>query len=168
SITKQFTAAAILKLQEEGKLSVNDKLTKYFPEFPRGDEVTLEHLLTHTSGIHSFASKPQFLEMVKSPVKEEDLVRSIEKDPYDFAPGKKYQYNNSGFFLLGCIIEKVSGHSYGDFLRENFFEPLGMTNTGVHQAGVELQHEARGYEFAGTEFTNASNWNMTWAGGAGV
>jgi CubicO group peptidase (beta-lactamase class C family) len=169
SITKQFTAASILKLQEEGKLSVNDKLSKYLPDFPRGEEVTLRHLLTHTSGIHSYTSQPGFLEKVTTPVKTEDVIEAIKKFPYDFDPGKKWLYNNSGFFLLGYLIEKVSGQSYGEFLRRNFFEPLGMTNTGVYRNSAHLEQEALGYEYGGGgKFTNALDWDMTWAGGAGA
>jgi CubicO group peptidase (beta-lactamase class C family) len=168
SITKQFTASAILKLQEEGKLNVNDKLSKYLPDFPRGEEVTLRHLLTHTSGIHSYTSQPGFLEKVTTPVKTDDLIESIKKFPYDFDPGQKWLYNNSGFFLLGYIIEKVSGLSYSEFLNQNFFEPLGMTNTGVYRAGARLEQEALGYQYGDGKFTNALNWDMTWAGGAGA
>lgn len=168
SITKQFTAAAILKLQEQGKLSVKDKLSKYLPDFPRGDEVTLHHLLTHTSGIHSYTDKPGFMKSVTTPVGTEELINSFKNDPYDFAPGAQWHYDNSGYFLLGYIVERVSGQSYGDFLRQTFFEPLGMTNTGVHRAVAPLDHEALGYQFAGAGFTRALNWDMSRAGGAGI
>jgi len=168
SITKQFTAAAILKLQEEGKLSVHDKLAKYIPDFPRGDEVTLDHLLTHTSGIRSYTDKPGFMDTVTTPVKTEDLIQSFKNDPYDFSPGQKWHYDNSGYFLLGYIIEKVSGQTYGEFLRQNFFGPLGMTNTGVHRSGLHLDNEALGYSYDGSGFTNALNWDMSRAGGAGA
>ena len=155
SIGKQFTASAILKLQEKGKLSVNDKLSKYIPDFPRGDEVTLRHLLTHTSGIHSYTEKDGFMGRVTSAIKPDDLINSFKNDPYDFDPGKKWHYDNSGYFLLGRIVEKVSGQSYGDFLQKNFFEPLGMTNTGVYRAHLGLPHEALGYSLEGAEFTDA-------------
>jgi len=168
SIGKQFTASAILKLQEKGKLSVNDKLSKYIPDFPRGDEVTLRHLLTHTSGIHSYTEKDGFMGRVTSPIKPDDLINSFKNDPYDFDPGKKWHYDNSGYFLLGRIVEKVSGQSYGDFLQKNFFKPLGMTNTGVYRAHLGLLHEALGYSLEGAVFTNAVNWDMSWAGGAGT
>ena len=168
SITKQFTASAILKLQEQGKLNVSNKLSKYFPDFPHGEEVTLHHLLTHTSGIRSYTDKPGFMKTVTATVKPDDLIKSFENDPYDFDPGKKWHYDNSGYFLLGQIIEKVSGQPYGDFLRQNFFDPLGMKSTGVHHAGIALEHEALGYQFAGGGFTNALNWDMSWAGGAGA
>jgi CubicO group peptidase (beta-lactamase class C family) len=168
SIGKQFTASAILKLQEEGKLSVNDKLSKYIPDFPRGNEVTLRHLLRHTSGIHSYTEKQGFIESVTSAVKPDDLINSFKNDPYDFDPGKKWHYDNSGYFLLGRIVEKVSGQSYGDFLQKNFFQPLGMTNSGVYRAHPGLPHEALGYSLEGAVFTNAVNWDMSWAGGAGT
>ncbi len=169
SITKQFTAAAIRKLQEEGKLSVEDKLSKYFPDFPRGDEVTLRHLLTHTSGIHSYTELPGFMEKVTAPVQGEDLIKMFKDAPFDFEPGKKWHYDNSGYFLLGRIIEKVSGQSYAEFLSRNFFGPLHMKSTGVYRSDVSLDHEAVGYSFAGDDtFTNALNWDMSWAGGAGA
>jgi CubicO group peptidase (beta-lactamase class C family) len=168
SITKQFTAAAILKLQEQGKLSVQDKLAKYIPDFPRGDEVTLHHLLTHTSGIHSYTDKPGFFDTVTKPVTPAELINSFKHDPYDFDPGKKWRYDNSGYFLLGYIVEKVSGQTYGDFLARTFFEPLGMTNTGVYRSDLRLDHEALGYKFEQGRFSKALNWDMSWAGGAGA
>jgi CubicO group peptidase (beta-lactamase class C family) len=168
SITKQFTASAILKLQEAGKLSVADKLTKYLPDFPRGDEVTLHHLLTHTSGIRSYTDKPGFMAGVTNAVKAEDLIKSFKHDPYDFAPGEKWHYDNSGYFLLGYIIAKVSGKSYEDYLRQEFFEPLGMSNTGVYHNDAPPEHEALGYAYEDGKFSRALNWDMSWAGGAGA
>jgi len=168
SITKQFTASAILKLQEEGKLSVQDKLAKYIPDFPRGDEVTLHHLLTHTSGIHSYTDKPGFFDSVTRPVTPDELINSFKHDPYDFNPGKKWLYDNSGFFLLGYIVEKVSGETYADFLNQTFFRPLSMTNTGVHRSDLKLDNEALGYKFEDGRFSRALNWDMSRAGGAGA
>jgi CubicO group peptidase (beta-lactamase class C family) len=168
SITKQFTASAILKLQEEGKLSVNDKLSKYIPDFPRGDEVTLRHLLTHTSGIHSYTDEPDFLNRVTNATTSEAVIEEMKKYPYDFDPGAKWSYDNSGYMLLGHIVERVSGQNYGDFLRENFFQPLGMTNTGVYRAHPVPPHEALGYSLGTKGFKRALNWDMSWAGGAGV
>ncbi len=168
SITKQFTAAAILKLQEQGKLSVPDKLSKYIPDFPRGDEVTLHHLLTHTSGIHSFTSKPDFMRLVTNTTTIGDLINSFKNDPYDFDPGTKWIYDNSGYVLLGYIVEKVSGETYESFMRKTFFQPLGMTNTGVYRSGLALAHEALGYGYKDGKFERAVNWDMSWAGGAGA
>lgn len=167
SVTKQFTAAAILKLQENNLLSVNDKLSKFIPDFPRGDEVTIYMLLTHTSGIHSYTNNPDFLGKVTKTISPDSLVNAIKKDPYDFNPGEKMLYNNSGYFLLGYIISKVSGKPYDAFLKENFFDPLHMNNTGIYYTGIKLENEAKGYSFANGAYKPALNWDMSWAGGAG-
>lgn len=168
SITKQFTAAAILKLQEENKLSVTDKLSKYFPDFPRAEEVTLHHLLTHTSGIHSYTGKSEFLQKVVNPISNDELLNFFKNDPYDFNPGEQYRYNNSGYFLLGYIIEKVSRKSYAKYLKDTFFTPLKMNNTGVHAASLNLKNEVKGYNKSGDKYERATNWDMSWAGGAGA
>ena len=168
SVTKQFTAAAILKLQENNLLNVNDKLSKFIPDFPRGDEVTIHQLLTHTSGIHSYTSKADFMDKVTKTVLPDTLINLIKKDPYDFSPGEKMLYNNSGYFLLGYIISKVSGKPYEIYLKETFFDPLQMENTGVHYAGIKLEHEAKGYSKKNNKYDDAINWDMSWAGAAGA
>ena len=167
SITKQFTAAAILILQEQGKLSVNDTLSHYFPDFPQGNQVTLHHLLTHTSGIHSFTSTPEFMDKVGGATTKEDMLEWISSFDYDFDPGESFLYNNSGYYLLGLIIEKVNGKSYAETLHDFFFDPLGMENTGVYGRGLDLPHEALGYQYENGEITPALDWNMDFAGGAG-
>lgn len=168
SITKQFTAAAILRLQEQGKLSVGDRLSRFLPDFPRAEEVTLHHLLTHTSGLHSYTNKPDFLRTVTVPTTSEELIASFKNDPFDFAPGTKWDYCNSGYLLLGHLVEKVSGQPYGDFLRAQFFEPLGMKDTGVHRNDAILEDEATGYFQEGDVLRKALNWDMSRAGGAGA
>jgi CubicO group peptidase (beta-lactamase class C family) len=168
SITKQFAAAAILKLQEDSQLHLTNSLAQYFPDYPRGEEVTLHQLLTHTSGIHSFTSQPGFVDRVTGQIQPDALIESFRKDPFDFNPGERFLYNNSGYFLLGVIIEKVSGTPWGDFLHQNWFDPLQMTHTGVHVASEILAHEAYGYSYEGDGFTKANNWNMAWAGAAGA
>lgn len=168
SITKQFTAAAVLKLQEDGLLSVDDPLSKFIPDYPRGDEVKIHHLLTHTSGIHSYTSKPDFMETVTVEIKPEDLIESFKNDKFDFDPGEKWLYNNSGYFLLGYIIQKVSGEPYGDYLKNHFFEPLGMKDTGVYHWSLILEHEATGYSYKDGKFQKAVDWDMSHAGGAGA
>lgn len=168
SITKQFAAAAILKLQEEGKLSVTDKLSKFFPDFPRGDEVTIRQLLNHTSGIKSFTSNPDFMEKVTAPATTDQMIDSFKNEKFDFDPGTNMMYSNSGYFLVGAIIEKVSGKSFNDYLRDTFFEPLGMHNTGVHTSTAIIKHEATGYDYAGGKPTKALNWDMSRAGAAGA
>jgi CubicO group peptidase (beta-lactamase class C family) len=168
SITKQFTAAAILRLQEQGKLDVSDPLSKYIPDYPKGNEVTLRHLLTHTSGMHSYTDKPDLLQTVTVPVKTEDLIQSFKNDPYDFEPGARWAYCNSGYFLLGYIIETVSGQSYAEFLKAQFFDPLGMKDTGVHTHDAILDNEATGYSQEGDTLKKPLNFDMSRAGGAGA
>ena len=168
SITKQFTAAAILKLAEQGKLAVTDPLSKFFPDFPRGGEVTLRHLMTHTSGIHSYTDKPDFLTKVSQPIAPAALIESFKNDPPDFAPGASFHYNNSAYFLLGEIVAKVSGKPFGDYLRDTFFEPLGMKDTGIFVNANPPPGMAHGYSTGDGKFTPALDWDMSWAGGAGA
>ena len=168
SISKQFTAAALLRLADEGKLSLDDTLEKYFPDFPGASGISLHQLLTHTSGIHSFTSKPEFLERVAKPVTPGEVIAFFRGDPPDFAPGKGFLYNNSGYFLAGEIAAKVSGRSLGAFLREAFFEPLGMKDTGIFENAAPPPGMARGYSMTEGKATPALDWDMSWAGGAGA
>ena len=168
SVTKQFTAAAILKLQENSMINVNDKLSKFIPDFPRGDEVTIHQLLTHTSGIHSYTNNDDFIASVTKTISPDSLIDIIKKGTYDFNPGEKWLYNNSGYFILGYLVSKISGMPYSEYLDKNFFEPFGMNNTGVHYAGIKLDHEARGYSGQNGNYTDAVDWDMSWAGGAGA
>ncbi len=161
SITKQFTAAAILKLVDEGKLSLEDKLARFIPDYPRGQEVSIHHLLSHTSGIPNFTSKWSFIFNVTQAVEPEEQIASFKRDPYDFDPGARWAYSNSGYFLLGYIVQKVSQRTYEEYLRKTFFEPLGMPDTGVHRAGAALKNEALGYAFHGDTFKRATDWNMS-------
>ena len=168
SVTKQFTAAAILKLQEDGKLSVQDKLSKFLPDFPRGDEVTLHHLLTHTSGITSYTSKPDFVVTATKPTTETELIDSFKNDPFDFEPGEKYSYCNSGYFLLGHIVGKITNSSLGDYLEKSFFKPLGMNASGIHTPELDLPQHAKGYSIIDDKPEPAKVWHMSRAGGAGA
>ena len=168
SITKQFTAAAILKLAEEKKLAVTDPLSKFFPDFPRGGEVTLRHLLTHTSGVHSYTDKPDFFTKVSQPNEPGALIETFKNDPPDFAPGAGFHYNNSAYFLLGEIVAKVSSKPFGDYLRETFFEPLGMKDTGIFVNANPPSNMAQGYSAGDGKIALALDWDMSWAGGAGA
>ncbi|RPI02382.1 MAG: DUF3471 domain-containing protein [Calditrichaeota bacterium] len=167
SITKQFTAASILKLQEQGKLSVQDKLSQYFSDFPRGDDVTLHHLLTHTSGIASYTDAPGFIDQVTGDISTEEMITWIKSLGYTFSPGESWAYCNSGYYLLGVIVEQVSGRSFDQFLKETFFQSLGMTSSGVYRRGLNLAHEAVGYQYQNDAVSLALDWNMDFAGGAG-
>lgn len=168
SVTKQFTAAAILRLAEAGKLALTDPLSKHLPGFPRGDEITLRHLLTHTSGLHSFTDDPDFIKRVGTRIEPVELMAKIKLAPLDFLPGTKFHYSNSGYFLLGEIVARVSGRPLGDFFRETFFEPLGMKNTGLYVNATPPQGIALGYGFKSGTWERALDWDMSWAGGAGA
>ena len=167
SMTKQFTAAAILKLHEQGKLNLDDKLSKFIPEYPRGHEVTIHQLLTHTSGVNDYGLKPDFLKRVGTHIEPEELIKLFENGPYEFDPGTKWFYDNCGYVLLAFIIEKVSGEKNEDYLRETFFEPLGMTNTAVYNASDILEHEASGYSYQDGKVKKALYWDMSWGHGSG-
>lgn len=170
SVSKQFTASAILKLIEDDKLELTDTLDDFLPKFPRGGDVTIHQLLTHTSGIPSYTDNPKFYEDVTEPTSEEDLVATIAESAkeYSFEPGSEFHYNNSGYFLLGHIVRKITGKSLGDYLEATFFRPLGMTDTGVHSVDIELEHEAKGYSMVEGKPEAALNWAMSRAGGAGA
>jgi CubicO group peptidase (beta-lactamase class C family) len=168
SVTKQFTAAAIMKLAEEGKLAISDPLAKYFPDVPNAKAITLRHLLTHTSGLHSYTDRPDFFAGVAKPIAPADLIASMAKDVPDFAPGTNFKYCNSGYFLLGEIVAKVSGQPLADYLRTTFFEPLGMKDTGIYVNATPPPGAARGYAVNDAAATLALDWDMSWAGGAGA
>jgi CubicO group peptidase (beta-lactamase class C family) len=169
SVTKQFTAAAILHLQQEGKLSLDDPLSKYFPNYPGGDKITLRHLLTHTSGLHNYTAHPDFLARVVRPIAPADLVAWFQDDAPDFPPGEQFSYCNTGYVLLGQIVEKVSGLTLGGYLQKQFFDPLGMHDTGIWLNATPPDHAAKGYSFIGKQqLQPALDWDMSWAGGAGA
>ena len=162
SITKQFTAVAILQLMEQGKLSLQDEITKYLPDFPmHGHSITIEHLLTHTSGIKSYTNVPEFGDMIRTDMTPEEVVEKIKPLPMEFAPGTKWNYNNSGYFLLGYIIEKVSGKKYGEYLQEYFFTPLGMTSTLYGDDTKIVKKRASGYQPGEGGAVNSDFMSMT-------
>jgi len=162
SITKQFTAAAVLLLAEQGKLSLSDDITKHLPDFPVGGrQITIEHLLTHTSGIKSYTSIPAWLGMWRKDMSVAELIDLFKNEPADFAPGEQWRYNNSGYVLLGAVIEKLSGQSYEEFLRRNFFEPLGMRHTFYGSASRVIPRRVPGYTRVRGGFENAAYLSMT-------
>jgi CubicO group peptidase (beta-lactamase class C family) len=164
SISKQFTAFLIVKLAEEGKLKLDVPITTYLPNYPKatGDKITVQHLLTHTSGIPNYTSAPNFLkEKSRDPYTPEEFVKTFENLPLDFTPGEKFSYSNSGYFLLGYIIEKVSGKSYEQYLQESILTPLKMSNTGYDHGEVILKKRAAGYEKQGKKIINAPYLDMS-------
>ena len=167
SITKQFTAACILQLIEQNKLSLDDKLSKFFPDFPKGDSVTIHMLLDHTSGIANYTDIPGFDKVARLSWSKDSMIDFFKNKPYNFSPGTKFSYTNSGFFLLGCIIEKVSGQSYKDYLRQHILDKLGMANTGVDKLDSILPFRAKGYSKKGDHYVNAEFISMEWPLSAG-
>jgi len=163
SVTKQFTAMLVMQLVEEGKLKLDAPVTTYIPDYPKdkGDKITIHHLLTHTSGIPNYTDLPTIRDMMRNPVSPEDLVKSFWDLPLDFEPGAKFNYSNSGYILLGYIIEKVTGKSYEDNLKEKIFEPLGMKNSGYDHTEEIFPKRASGYEKAGTDYFNAQYLDMS-------
>lgn len=160
SLTKQFTAAGVLLLAEQGKLKIDDKLSVYLPKFPRASEVTLRDLLDHTSGIHNFTDSPVIDRISTGGASVDELVADIaaQSPLYDFEPGTRWWYSNSNYALLGAVIEKVSGKSWGAFMKAEIFDRLGMSDTAADDARDVVARRASGYSLidgAATRFRNA-------------
>ncbi|HVC33548.1 MAG TPA: serine hydrolase domain-containing protein [Chloroflexota bacterium] len=162
SVTKQFTAVAILMLAEDGMLSLDDDLTRFLPDYPiRGQTITVEHLLTHTSGIKSYTSLPDWPSLWRKDLTIDELVGLFKDQPPDFAPGERFLYNNSGYILLGAIVEWVSGQSYEQFLTERIFGPAGMARTCYDQTARIIHGRVSGYEQDKDGLVNAPYLSMT-------
>ncbi len=143
SVGKQFTATGVMMLVEEGKVNLEDKITKYFDGAPPAwNAITVRHLLTHTSGIKDYTGKDFDY---RKDYAEEELLKKVESFPPDFAPGDKWSYSNSGYMLLGILIHKVTGKFYGDFLQERIFRPLGMTTTRIISEADIIPNRSAGY-----------------------
>jgi CubicO group peptidase (beta-lactamase class C family) len=170
SITKEFTAVAILQLEEKGKLSLRDSLQKFIPYFPyKGQTITIENLLTHTSGIMDFqeldAGIPDAVRIGLSPKR---IIDSLKDRPLQFTPGEKYSYSNTNYFLLGMIIEKISGQSYKKYMLENIFKPFDLTNTRYDDPVTIVPQRASGYRKQDGRFVNADYLSMNWPYAAGA
>ena len=160
SLTKTFTAIGILMLQEQGKLSVHDRITKYFPQYPAWNEVTIKHLLQHTSGIKEVTDVKPFKSNQGKAWTPQEVVPIIAEKPLDFAPGQKGQYSNTGCIIFGVVIEKTTGISYRDFLARNILKPLGMTNTMLGSNSLIVPKRVSGYDYTGI-ITNAEYASLT-------
>ena len=164
SVTKQFTATLVLQLVEEGKIKLDGKITDYLPDYRKdtGEKVTIHQLLNHTSGIPSYTSRPNFLaEVSRDPYSVADFVKKFASGDFEFEPGSKFSYNNSGYFLLGAIIEKVTGKSYETVLKERILAPLGMSNTGYDHHATLIQKRASGYQKTPVGYVNAAYLDMS-------
>lgn len=150
SVGKQFTSMAVMMLVEEGKIGLDQKISKYIPESPAAwKEVTVRQLLTHTSGISDYGAEEDTMNKgvinFRKDYTEEQLVQAFAKMPMDFAPGEKWKYSNTGYVLLGIIIHRVTGEFYGDFLEERIFKPLGMASTRIISEADIVPHRSSGY-----------------------
>lgn len=164
SITKQFTAMLVLQLVEQGKVKLDAKISDYLPDYRKdiGEKVTVHQLLTHTSGIPSYTGLPNFFQDVsRNPYKVDDFVKKYASGNLEFEPGSKFSYNNSGYFLLGAIIEHVTGKSYEVVLKERIFDPVGMKNTGYDHHDTIIQKRATGYSKTADGYTNSAYLDMS-------
>jgi CubicO group peptidase (beta-lactamase class C family) len=155
SVGKQFTATAVMMLVESGKLSLDDKISKYFPESPAvWKAITVRHLLTHTSGITDYGSETKKIVDLRKDYTEDELVRRFAGYPLDFPPGSKWSYSNSGYVILGVLIHRISGKFYGDFLQERVFHPLHMDSTHIISEADIVMNRAAGYRLMNGELKN--------------
>lgn len=169
SITKQFTAVAILQLLEEGKLDLQDEVTKFIPDYPmQGYKITIEHLLTHTSGILDFAKIRETPNRMAGALTPEQMIDIFKERPLRFPPGTQWEYSNSGYFLLGYIIERITGKTYGKFLEEQIFKPAGMSRSFFGGETQLVTNRADGYTGGQQGFINAPHISMTHPYAAGA
>jgi len=154
SMTKQFTAISILILEEKGTLNVNDPISKYIPDYPMGEKITIHHLLTHTSGIKDFTKMKSLQEISQKEMTPKMMVDFFKNEPVDFEPGAKFDYNNSGYVLLGYIIELVSGETYEDFVQKNIFDKAGMTQSSYASDRKIITKRAYGYQKKESRYVN--------------
>lgn len=162
SITKQFTAVAVLMLAEQGKLSLQDEIGKYLPAFPTGDkQVTIEHLLTHTSGIKSYTNMEEWLAMWRKDMTPQEIIDLSKGKPLEFNPGERWNYNNTGYVMLGAIIEKVSGQTYEEFIKTHIFTPLGMNHSHYGSSERVIPRRIPGYQKGNDGIINAPYLSMT-------
>lgn len=146
SMTKQFTAIALLMLEEENKLDVSDPVSKYIPDYPNGNKITIHHLLTHTSGIKDFTQLKSLSGIAQKEMIPKMMVNFFKNEPVDFEPGEKFEYSNSGYVLLGYIIELVSGETDEDFITKHIFEKVGMNHSYYASDRKIIDKRAYGYQ----------------------
>ncbi|MGC4046144.1 MAG: serine hydrolase domain-containing protein [Armatimonas sp.] len=158
SVTKQFTALLIMRLKQSGKLKLEDKITTYLPWYRKdtGDQITIHQLLTHTAGIPNFTEDAKImLDIENSGYSVKEVAQKYCSRDLEFAPGSKFKYNNSDYYLLGVIIEAVTGKTYEQVLKEEIFDPIGMKDTGIDKPSILLKKRATGYVFIEEKYYNA-------------
>jgi CubicO group peptidase (beta-lactamase class C family) len=167
SLTKQFTAAAIVKLAEDGLLKFDDPLSNYLPGFPSADSITVHHLLTHSSGIPSYNDFDDYKLVAAKYSSIEETIDWIKTEPLRFLPGEKFLYSNSNYLLLAYIIEIASGKSYDEYIQQNFLNPLDMSNTKNFNRKRIIKNRAAGYVFNGEKIENAFWYDLSFKVGSG-
>jgi CubicO group peptidase (beta-lactamase class C family) len=169
SITKQFTATAVMMLVEQGKINLDEKIGTYMPDLPDSwSKITLRHLLTHTSGLPDYTAPTSFWKLAQSPISQPDVIAAVAGLPLHFQPGDRWEYSNTNYFLLGMLVEKVSGKRYDQFLAERIFGPLQMTATSVNDLRKIIPNRASGYSLNGREMVNAELTHPSRAFSAGA
>ncbi len=163
SLTKQFTAIAILQLVERGALALDDEIVRHYPEAPAAwNGVTLFHLLTHTSGIPSYTSIPAFFQdMAQRDLAPRDIIALTQNEPLEFPPGTQFKYCNGGYVILGQVIERLSGLAYEDYVREKILLPLGLRNTGYEHVETIIPQRVQGYRYENGRMENAAYLAMS-------
>jgi CubicO group peptidase (beta-lactamase class C family) len=169
SITKQFTAAGIMREVEQGKIMLDDPITKYLPDVPtHGQTITVRNLLSHTSGVHNYTDKPEWTKRWGQEMTPRQIVAFVDKDTLDFPPGTKYSYSNTGYVLLGMILEKVTGQPYATYLQRQFFTPFGLTQTSYCPDRTKDPQFADGYSATTGTVKPAEYLNITQPFSAGA
>lgn len=169
SLTKQFTSALVLMLVEDKRVGLDDEISKYLIDIPETwKKITVRQLLTHTSGIKNYTDLPNFMKLTVLPAKHEDVITSVATAPLDFTPGHNWSYSNTGYYLLGMILEKASGKSYSELLSERIFKPLNMNASRVNDLHDVVTNRASGYDYTGGIYRNAESISMTWPFSAGA
>jgi len=161
SMTKQFTAIAILKLAEEKRLNLHNSISKYIPDYPLGNKITIHHLLTHTSGIKDFTKMKSLQEVAQRDFSPKQMVDFFKNESVDFSPGEKFEYNNSGYVVLGFIIELVSGTTYENYINKNIFEKAGMSHSRYASDIAIVKDRAYGYQKKDSGYVNKSKISFT-------
>jgi CubicO group peptidase (beta-lactamase class C family) len=168
SMSKQFTAVAILMLEEEGKLDIKQPISAYIPDFPNGEHIEIRHLLSHTSGIRDFTKMKNLQQIANKQMSPKELVDFFKDEPVDFLPGEKFAYNNSGYMLLGYLIEVLSGQPYAEFVQERIFDKAGMHRSYYASDRNLIPGRADGYHFKDSIYVNKTviDFSVPYASGA--
>ena len=168
SLTKQFTAAAILLLQERGLLYVNDAVSNYLPDYPGGEQISIHQLLTHTAGVPNYTRRADLAQVVQTPIALDDLLAEFSNQPLDLSPGQQFSYSDSGYVILAKIIEVVGGQAYADFIQLQLLDVVGMSRSGYDYLHDDLDEPAVGYQMSPAGAQPAVDTESSWASGAGA